>query len=117
MTVRPFARVALVGAGALALLGPLTATATVAARSYDKAGPVAPSGGAARRSPAFRAAEGRVQESLSTAVAVVVRKSVTRASSKVPICPHWTRVTVLPSRPTENRLMSVAPHSVTVWTP
>ncbi|MFF9453756.1 SH3 domain-containing protein [Streptomyces flaveolus] len=38
MTVRPFTRVALVGAGALALLGPLTATTALAASDAGRGG-------------------------------------------------------------------------------
>lgn len=49
------------------------------------------------------------QWSLLTAVFVVVRKAVSGASSRSPIWPQRTRVTVRPSRPTENRWMSEMP--------
>ncbi|CAM5695528.1 hypothetical protein SALBM135S_01921 [Streptomyces alboniger] len=57
------------------------------------------------------------QWSRFTAVTVVFLKSATWASAKPPIWPHCTSVTVLPSRPTENMLMSEAPHEAFVWTP
>ncbi len=49
------------------------------------------------------------QWSLLTAVFVVVRKVVSGASSRSPIWPQRMRVTVRPSRPTENRWMSEMP--------
>lgn len=57
------------------------------------------------------------QCNLLTAVLVVFLNAATGAFLKSPICPHCTTVTVLPSRPTESRAMSVAPQDVSVCRP
>lgn len=77
-------------------------------RERARSAPVGPAGPLPRR---------RGQESLPTAVRVVVLKALTGASRNEPIWDHFTTVTVLPARPTENRAMSEAPQVAVVWTP